>query len=259
MSLINPSSLRDVDKLAGQYANAGPFPHLVIDDFLPLETAQLIHDEARHTMLNVDASNDVTQKYKRACTEWTQFGDQTANLIAYFNSALFISQLERITALDGVFGDPWIEGGGIHVTSRGGFLKMHTDFNWHAKLRADRRINILYYLNRDWRPDYGGSLRIQRLGQSEEKVIDPVFNRLVIFNTNDTTLHGHPEPLDFPDDYPRVSIAMYYYTSGLNVAERFRSKATTTRYLPRHTGDIALTSGSLRSRLGYLFRRFSRF
>lgn len=62
-------------------------------------------------------------KNKHACIDW-QLGDRTANLFAYFNSAPFIGQLERITALDGIFGDPWIEGGGIHVTSRGGFLKM---------------------------------------------------------------------------------------------------------------------------------------
>ncbi len=43
--------------------------------------------------------------------------------------------------------------------------------------------------------------------------IEPLFNRLVIFNTYDTTFHGHPLALDFPDEYPRTSLAFYYYTS----------------------------------------------
>lgn len=258
--LLRSDSFADLDRLAGEFAGAQPFPHLVIDNFLRPEVADAIHDEARRTAANVDASNEITQHQKVACTDWRRYGDSTFRLIAFFNSADFIAPLETITGIDGLFGDPWLEGGGIHLTSRGGFLKMHTDFNWNSKLRADRRINILYYLNRGWQESWGGELVIARLGHEEDrKVIQPIFNRLVIFNTNDTTLHGHPHPLQFPEDYPRASIAMYYYSAGLPVQERVRKQATTTRYVPLEKGDIDLGSGSLRSRLGYLVRRFTRF
>lgn len=255
---IRSSVLDRLDGLARDFAKASPFPSVVIDDFLDPELANRIHDEARATAANVDASNELTQKQKVACTDWDSFGAETARLIAWFNSAKFIAPLEKISAIDGLFGDPWLEGGGIHQTSRGGFLKMHTDFNWNAKLRADRRINILYYLNKDWRPDFGGELVLARLGGTATARIAPKFNRLVIFNTNDQTLHGHPDPLTFPEDYPRTSIAMYYYSAGLEVKERLRKRATTTRYLPIGPGDIDLGKGSLRARLGYLLRRFTR-
>jgi len=257
--LISPSAIDQIGRLKSVFAQASPFPHVVIDDFLLLDAADAIHDEARATAANVDASNAITQKLKIACTDWDAFGPATARLIAYFNSSKFIEPLEMISGIDGLFGDPWLEGGGLHQTSRGGFLKMHTDFNWNAKLRADRRINILYYLNRDWSTEYGGELVLSRLGHGEAARIAPKFNRLVIFNTNDTTLHGHPEPLEFPADYPRASIAMYYYSAGLEVKERLRHRATTTRYIPLGRGDIDLRSGSLRARLGYLLRRFTRF
>ena len=256
---VRADAFANIGQLAREFAQARPFPHLVIDDFLLPEAADAIHDEVRATASNVDASNDITQRQKVACTDWDRFGVATGRLIAWFNSARFIEPLERIAGIDGLFGDPWLEGGGIHVTSRGGFLKMHTDFNWNSKLRADRRINILYYLNRGWQQPWGGELAIARLGaEAEQKIIEPLFNRLVIFNTNDTTLHGHPHPLAFPDNYPRASIAMYYYSSGLPVPERIRKRATTTRYVPLHAGDIDLRAGSLRSRLGYLVRRFTR-
>jgi Rps23 Pro-64 3,4-dihydroxylase Tpa1-like proline 4-hydroxylase len=258
-SLVRPAALEDLKALASAFFSARPFPHVIIDDFLATTAAQQIHDEARATAANINASNEVTQKLKVACTDWAAFGPMTGRLIAYFNSSEFIGPLETVCDIDGLFGDPWLEGGGIHLTSRGGFLKMHTDFNWNAKLRADRRINVLYYLNRDWSEDWGGELRLARIGEREGGAsIAPLFNRLVIFNTNDMTLHGHPEPLHFPSNYPRASIAMYYYSTGLDVAERRRRKATTTRYLPRHEGDIDLRSGSVRSRLGYLVRRFTR-
>jgi Rps23 Pro-64 3,4-dihydroxylase Tpa1-like proline 4-hydroxylase len=253
-----PSPFADLDALQQAYAGAEPFPHVLIDDFLPIELAERIHEEARAVAGNVNASNDITQRQKVACTDWDAFQESTFDLIAWFNSAKFIGPLEKIVGIDGLFGDPSLEGGGIHQTSRGGFLKMHTDFNWNSKLRADRRINILYYLNKDWRPEYRGELILSKLGEKKQKIIEPLFNRLVIFNTNDETLHGHPFPLQFPDDYPRTSIAMYYYSAGLPVKERSRKKATTTRYLPLHAGDIDMRAGSLRARVGYLMRRFTR-
>lgn len=255
---LNTNALSNTTHLAEIFASAKPFPHVVIENFLDNEFATVIHDEVRATVANINASNDITQKRKVACTDWNLFGENTFKLISFFNSAAFISYLEEITGISGLLPDPWLEGGGIHQTWRGGFLKMHTDFNWNEKLRADRRINILLYLNKDWLPEYGGELVLKKVDEDTQKSFPPLFNRLIIFNTNDTTLHGQPHPLKFPETYPRASIALYYYTSGLKVRERMRRRATTTRYLPLEKGDIDLSQGSIRSRLGYLLRRFTR-
>ncbi len=257
--LVNPNAFADLAELETRFRTAEPFPHVVIDDFLLPAVANAIHNEVRSTSTDLDSSNDITQRLKTACVDWDQFGEQTGGLISYFNSSKFIDPMETITGISGLFGDPSLEGGGIHQTIRGGFLKMHTDFNWNEKLRADRRINILYYLNKDWRPEYRGELIISRIHEKGQKAIEPIFNRLVIFNTNDTTLHGHPFPLQFPDGYARASIAMYYYSAGVQADGRLRKKATTTRYLPLDAGDIDLRSGTMRARMGYLLRRFSRF
>src|SRR5215471_6848949 len=135
-NFINPEAFSDIDTLTQRFESAVPFPHVVIDNFLLPETADRIHHEVRKTAANVNASNDITQRGKVACTDWDLFEESTVKLMAFFNSASFIRPLEKITGIEGLIGDPWLEGGGIHQTSRGGFLKMHTDFNWHAKLRA---------------------------------------------------------------------------------------------------------------------------
>lgn len=257
--LVNPQAFENLSQLAAAFQTAEPFPHVVIDDFLLPEVAEAIHDEVRSTPTDLDSSNNITQRLKTACVDWDEFGDLSGRLISYFNSSKFIEPMEKITGIDGLFGDPSLEGGGIHQTIRGGFLKMHTDFNWNEKLRADRRVNILYYLNKDWKPEYRGELIISKIHEKAQKAIEPVFNRLVIFNTNDTTLHGHPFPLQFPEGYSRASIAMYYYSAGVEADGRLRKKATTTRYLPLEPGDIDLASGTMRARVGYLLRRFSRF
>jgi hypothetical protein len=44
------------------------------------------------------------------------------------------------------------------------------------------------------------------------KKISPIFNRLMIFDTNDYSFHGLPDPLNFPENESRKSIILYYYT-----------------------------------------------
>lgn len=256
--MTRPDAFEPLGTLRAAYQSARPYPYVVIDDFLRPEIARLVHDEARATAANQDASNGITQSLKVACTDWTAFGPETHRLISYFNSSEFIGCVGRIVGIDDLFGDPELEGGGIHMTRRGGFLKMHTDFNWHDRLEADRRVNILLYLNKGWQQEYKGELVLSDIAQTQLASVEPVFNRMVIFNTNDMTLHGHPDALMFPDDYPRTSIAMYYYSRGRPEGERIRGRATTTRYLPRDRHDIDLRNGTLKARLGYLARRFFR-
>lgn len=39
-----------------------------------------------------------------------------------------------------------------------------------------------------------------------------MFNRCVIFETNEISYHGHPKPLKTPEGINRKSLATYYYT-----------------------------------------------
>jgi Rps23 Pro-64 3,4-dihydroxylase Tpa1-like proline 4-hydroxylase len=111
--------------------------------------------------------------------------------------------------------------GGLHQIERGGFLDVHIDFNVHPKLRLDRRLNMLIYLNHDWPEEYGGHLELwSRDMTSCEKRILPLFNRTVIFSTTDGSFHGHPRPLSCPEGRTRKSVSLYYYTSGRPEEER---------------------------------------
>jgi Rps23 Pro-64 3,4-dihydroxylase Tpa1-like proline 4-hydroxylase len=134
----------------------------------------------------------------------------------------FLLWLEELTGIKGLVPDPYLKGGGVHRIGRGGFLKMHTDFNFHNELRLYRRLNLLLYLNEDWQHVWDGGLY---LGKGYEKYIEPEFNSMVIFETSETSWHGHPEPLRCPDGTHRDSIALYYYT-----AEGDAEKRMSTNY-----------------------------
>ncbi|HMJ06001.1 MAG TPA: 2OG-Fe(II) oxygenase, partial [Chthoniobacterales bacterium] len=108
----------------------------------------------------------------------------------------------------------YFEGGGLHETLRGGHLGVHADFNVHGRLRVERKLNLLIYLNQDWEDDYGGQLELwDRRMKGCAVRVKPVFGRAVIFNTALDSFHGHPDPLNCPSDRSRRSIATYYYSA----------------------------------------------
>lgn len=123
------------------------------------------------------------------------------------NSPNTIAWLERLTGIDNLIPDPDFNGGGMHHIPPGGFLNIHADFNWHPRLKAVRKLNLLLYLNEDWK--WNGELVLCDKDVKPVKKIYPLFNRCVIFKTTDTSYHGHPEPLKAP--VPRKSLALYYY------------------------------------------------
>ena len=73
--------------------------------------------------------------------------------------------------------DPYLFGGGLHELKDGGFLNIHCDFNKHPKMNLDRRINILIYLNHDWKDQYGGALELWDTNMKNcVQKIKPIFN-----------------------------------------------------------------------------------
>lgn len=100
---------------------------------------------------------------------------------------------------------------------------MHADFNYHPR-QPDwfRNLNLLLYLNRDWRKEYGGELKLRHAETGEEAEIDVPFNRMVIMLDRNFTLHGY-DPISFPDGTFRTSVASYAYSLHTALTEAPRS------------------------------------
>jgi Rps23 Pro-64 3,4-dihydroxylase Tpa1-like proline 4-hydroxylase len=143
--------------------------------------------------------------------------------------------LEKLTGIEGLIPDPYFGGAGPHQIEPGGFLKIHADFNWHPLLKLDRRLNLIVYLNRDWREEYGGHIELWDRGmtRAEQKVL-PVWNRTIVFNTTDFSYHGHPTPLACPAGMTRKSVSFYYYSNGRPAEERSAPHDTLFRKTHEH-------------------------
>jgi len=214
---------------AQAYQAASPFPHVVLDDFLPTGLAEQCAAEFPGPEAGWDFYADGGNTKKFATSDEALMGPLTRQLVAAFNSRPMIEFLEELTGITGLVTDPQLLGGGLHQLNPGGFLNVHADFNVHPHLKLDRRINVLLYVNPNWQEEWAGHLELWNEDMSVcAQRIAPVANRVVIFNTTSTAFHGNPEPVACPDGNARRSLAFYYYTIGR--PEEERAAAHTTLY-----------------------------
>ena len=196
------------------FLNAEPFPYVILDDFLDKDVAeQLLKEHINQgSARNWGAYNHINER-KSGITKYEQMGEITRSVIDDLSSDSFLSWLGHLTGINGLISDPDLDGGGLHMVEKGGFLNVHVDFLAHTTKRSwSRQLNLLIYLNKDWDLTWNGALEFwDKSMTSPIQKIQPLFNRCVIFNTCEGSYHGHPHPLNCPVDVQRRSLALYYF------------------------------------------------
>jgi Rps23 Pro-64 3,4-dihydroxylase Tpa1-like proline 4-hydroxylase len=230
------------DSVRDAYARAQPFAHAVLDGFFPDDVAARIIDE----FPPLDAARwhgsgvrNPQRRFKHMSTDEESFSPYIRQVLYQLNARPFLEFVESVTGIAPLLPDPDI-GHTLRHFERGGCLGVHTDFNWHKGLELHRRVNLIVYLNRDWRDEYGGHLELWDDDMTRcVKRIAPVANRGVLFATNDHTPHGFPDPLACPADDTRKTIQMYYYTSRIPSAELTPPHRTIFRRRPDEPAQSA--------------------
>jgi hypothetical protein len=227
---------QNVASWSKEYKENQPYPHIGIDDFFDEAVIQDIIDDypdptsAAWKRASFDAAYEAE---KLSLDRFEDFPYSIRLFIETLNSPMFLNFLEQLTGINGLIPDPYLAGGGLHMTSRGGRLGVHADFNIHKKFNLDRRLNLLVYLNRHWQPEWGGELELWDADvKAKAKGYLPIANRIVVFSTTDSSFHGHPDPLKCPKGTFRRSIALYYYSNGRPESERSLSHSTLFRARP---------------------------
>jgi Rps23 Pro-64 3,4-dihydroxylase Tpa1-like proline 4-hydroxylase len=233
---LDPAAARAFgEKFSSKYRLAQPFPHIVIDDFLPTDVIERVaksfpEQALAHDKVMLDEFSHF-RKRQIAPDECDPFA---RSFFQFLNSSAVLTFLEALTGIDGLISDPHFEGGGFHKVSQGGKLGVHADFRIHRKLHLVRRLNLLLYLNKDWDDNYGGALELwdKRMAASVCSIA-PISNRCVIFNTDIDSFHGHPDPLNIPAGLHRKSVATYYYTASRSIYGEVADNDT--KWMPRPT------------------------
>ena len=103
-----------------------PYPHCVIDNFFDTDIANKLHEIINSLKLkDVNSKNYKLNQYNKfAFREIEKLPSFLKNTFVYLNSKWFITKLEKLTGIsDLVYGDPILEGAGVHIIKNEGFLK----------------------------------------------------------------------------------------------------------------------------------------
>jgi len=217
MELINFDSLKERQAIIkNDYQSKKPFRYVMFENFFSTEQAELIYQNYPSIENGKwDGTTYLDQKNKFQKTKFEE-NSVMDKVFKELNSSQFLNWLQDITEIeDELIGDAELFGGGLHQSTNGAFLNVHVDYNIHPRTKFHRRLNVLVYMNKDWKDEYEGHLELWDLSQGDKVLLGryaPTFNRCIIFETNEISFHGHPKPLNTPKDVNRKSIATYYYT-----------------------------------------------
>jgi hypothetical protein len=211
-SIIRPF---DRDALRERVRKARPVPHFSIDNFLEegfareCERSFPTFEQASKLGRGFEAVNE---KKKVQITDSTKFPPPVLRLHEALMSKEWLDTLSYVMDMPNLLADAELQGGGIHETGPRGHLDVHVDFNYIKERDLHRRLNILIYFNPDWKEEWGGNIELwDKDVQVLEQSFSPVFNRCVVFETNEISFHG-VTAVTCPPDRARKSFAAYYYT-----------------------------------------------
>jgi len=190
-----------------------PYDHIIIDNFLPEKIFKEISTNFPESDSDIWDVFNYEQQIKKASNKISKFPSPARELFHFLNSYEFIAPLEKLLGIRKLISDPYYYGAGLHQIESGGKLNIHSDFSEMEHLKLFRRCNLIIYFNNNWKESYGGKLELWEKDMSKcVNKVTPIGNRAIIFRTDTSSFHGHPEPLKTPKGLTRKSMALYYYT-----------------------------------------------
>ena len=137
-----------------------------------------------------------------------KFNHDLKQLYIELNSKKFINILKKIFNIKDLYPDGNKLYSGLSVSLKNASLREHIDFNYNDKIKKYRIINLLLYLNKNYKDQNGGKFFYRNINSKKRKYIKPEFNNLVIFMTNKNTPHGFTKVFK-----KRISLNIYYYSN----------------------------------------------
>jgi hypothetical protein len=231
----SPLALSDLGLLAEKcrdvYAEAAPWAHVVLDGlFDPSFVAEAeVQEFPRALELKLQKGQG---RLKAESAEVS--GEAATEILNSLLTPEFIAFLENLTGIASLRADPSHALAGLHVSPPGAFQILHRDFRRHPITRQYHRVNVLVYLNSDWKLEYGGELELWSADMVTcGQRIRPLAGKMVIFETTPTSYHGIPDPIRCPPGRARLSLASYYYTEYPGPHDRRETEI----FLPRRPQD----------------------
>ncbi|HLH44373.1 MAG TPA: 2OG-Fe(II) oxygenase [Bryobacteraceae bacterium] len=248
---ISPEVAGQAERYRAQFLAGRPFKHVVIENFFEAAFAERLLAEFPRFDPSLARNEGGALGGKAVNTNLRAISPAYQQLYDAIGAKPFLDLVSRLSGIPDLILDPKMFGGGTHENLHGQELDPHVDFNYDEARRLHRRLNLIVYLNKDWAPEWGGALEIhsnpRRPEENQISRYDPLFNRCVMFETNERSWHGFPR-IDLPPDkrhLSRKSISIYLYTETRPAEETAPLHATfyVQRPLPAHFREGHVLTG----------------
>jgi hypothetical protein len=238
--ILNHSTLVNKQEIGQQFKQALPFKHVVIDNFFKEGFCENLLAEFPNFDEKLAMNENGEVGMKAVHEHVSDLGPAYKTLDELVKSSDFLKMIEGYTGIKNLQYDPYYFGGGTHNNLEGQDLDPHVDFTHHPISGQHRRMNLIVYLNKEWEKDWGGNIELHKNPRQEpehDKIIsvEPLFNRAVLFETNNISWHGFPR-INLPKDkkdLSRKSFALYYYTDSRDEPVKPHSTIYVERHLPK--------------------------
>jgi hypothetical protein len=202
--------------VAGEAYFETPYKQIVVDGFFDnVPAAECLRQFPPLDAPGWKHANGVDIEIRCRTTWGSEFDipEYLIDAVRILNSAPVLRAMGDRLGVPKLIPDPYFSGGGLNVTLPGGLLDVHVDGNCHDATSLNGRVNAIVFMNPAWQRGWGGEFGLyDGSGVTCLKRVEPLFNRLVVFDSHDFSFHGLPEPLSFPVGPQRRSIIPYYYT-----------------------------------------------
>ncbi len=208
-SIIVERLRRDAEKLREEFLNPREVQtrFAAVDDILPPEIARDIYGAFPDFEVMRLLSSFREKKYTSKSLDKMQ--QLISDAIFAFQAPEVIREVEIITGMPDMVGDPHLYAGGISTMVKGHFLNPHIDNSHDSERKLYRALNLLYYTTPDWSLESGGNLELWDEKVKRRVEIPSYFNRLVIMETNSLSWHSVNE---VRAEGKRCCVSNYYFS-----------------------------------------------
>lgn len=211
--LINPkyTSAEAQTELRKQFDTAIPCRHLVLDNFLDQELADTLFAKFP-SLESLNVKRKSMNEEKAEDYHFERWDPAFSDLRKVVGSEEFYQWMRKVTGVEGLITTTDSLGSGVHQGGNGSYVDVHVDVNMNPEAGLWRRVNLLIYLNKEWKEEYGGHLELwDKDMKVKHQHVAPSHNRAVIFYTDDDSPHGYSK-INIPEGESRKSFYTYYYT-----------------------------------------------
>jgi len=200
-------NVQDYNKLYKDFNDINkPYRYVVIDNFFTDEVANQLcddypsEDDRRWYRFRdkIEGIKNVLEQGMYGISKKEDMSNLWVDALLKINSIEYCKIVEQITGLSKIIPDIHNDGigqwTGLRTMKKGSYQLIHSDARLHPHLKLEKKLTIVGWLNRDWKESDSGYLEVWNDEMTEciEKV-DPLFNRVILFENTEKSYHGVPE------------------------------------------------------------------